>query len=61
MIAVSSEINPLFAALVLQIHDELLFEVDASRVVAAARAVCAIVERAGDTNELKVPLRMRSR
>jgi len=41
---------------VLQIHDELLFEADASRVAEAARAVRAIMERAGDQYGFTVPL-----
>ena len=56
MIAVFHELDPSLATPVLQIHDELLFEVDASRVVEAARAVRAIMERAGDEFGFTVPL-----
>ena len=56
MIAVFDELDPSLATPVLQIHDELLFEVDASRVVEAARAVRAIMERAGDEFGFTVPL-----
>ena len=56
MIAVFDELDPKLATPVLQIHDELLFEVDASRVVEAARAVRAIMERAGDEFGFTVPL-----
>ena len=56
MIAVRAELDPSLATPVLQIHDELLFEADASRVAEAARAVRAIMERAGDQYGFTVPL-----
>jgi len=56
MIAVHQEVGNGVARLVLQIHDELLFEVDEGRVHAANAAIVSAME---GVMHLKVPLRVR--
>jgi len=45
--------------MVLQVHDELLFEVDERKVDVAVRAIRGVMERAREVHDMKVPLPVR--